>query len=78
MNVYEAISPTGLSRFKGLGEMDADELGISTILPEERTLIRYTVDNVKEEVATIRELEANKRRLLEMAGEINRKDLIGL
>ena len=78
MNVYEAISPTGLSRFKGLGEMDADELGVSTILPEERTLIRYTVDNVKEEVATIRELEANKRRLLEMASEINRKDLIGL
>ncbi len=78
MDAYEGISPSNLSRFKGLGEMDADELGVSTILPGERTLIRYTVDNVKEEVATIRELEANKRRLLEMASEINRKDLIGL
>lgn len=78
MDAYESISPTNVSRLKGLGEMDADELGISTILPEERTLIRYTVENVKEEVATIRELESNKRRLLEMATEINRKDLIGL
>ena len=78
MNAYESISPTGLQRFKGLGEMDADELGVSTILPGERTLIRYTVDNVKEEVATIRELESNKRKLLEMAENINRKDLIGL
>lgn len=78
MDTYESISPSNLSRFKGLGEMDADELGVSTILPAERTLIRYTVENVKEEVATIRELEANKRRLLEMASEINRKDLIGL
>ena len=78
MDAYESISPTNVSRLKGLGEMDYDELGISTILPEERTLIRYTVENVKEEVATIRELESNKRRLLEMATEINRKDLIGL
>ena len=78
MTAYESISPTGVSRFKGLGEMDADELGESTILPESRTLIRYTVDNVKEEVATIRELESNKKKLLEFTGSINRKDLIGL
>ena len=78
MYAYESIAPSGISRFKGLGEMDADELGESTILPEGRTLIRYTVENVKEEVATIRELESNKKKLLEFTGDINRKDLIGL
>lgn len=78
MDAYESISPTNIQRFKGLGEMDPDELGASTILPEERTLIRYTVDSVKEEVATIRELESNKKKLLDFVGTINRKDLIGL
>ena len=78
MNAYESISPSNVSRFKGLGEMDADELGDSTILPENRTLIRYTVESVKEEIKTIRELESNKKKLLDLAGDINRKDLIGL
>ena len=78
MNAYESISPSNLSRFKGLGEMDVDELGVSTILPGERTLIRYTVENVKEEVATIRELESDKSKLLQLTGKINRKDLVGL
>lgn len=59
-------------------EMDPDELGISTILPGERTLIRYTVESVKEEVVTIRSFESNKKKLLELTGTVNRKDLIGL
>ena len=78
MDAYEKISPTNVSRLKGLGEMDPDELGISTILPGERTLIRYTVDNVKESIATIRELNSDKKRLLALTGTVNRKDLIGL
>ena len=78
MNAYEKISPSGISRFKGLGEMRFEDLGTSTILPEERTLIRYTVESVKEEVATIRSFESNKKKLLDLTGTINRKDLIGL
>ena len=58
--------------------MNYDDLGVSTILPGERTLIRYTVESVKEEVATIRSFESNKKKLLDLTGTINRKDLIGL
>lgn len=58
--------------------MNAEDLGESTILPESRTLIRYTVDSIKEEVATIRELEADKKKILAMIDKVNRQDLIGI
>lgn len=75
MNIYNSIAPTGISRYKGLGEMNSEDLAASTILPENRTLIRYTVDSVKEEIATIRELESNKKKILAMIENVNREDL---
>ena len=66
MRAFESLAPKNLSRFKGLGEMNAEDLGYSTILPENRTLIRYTVESLKEEVNTIRELEADKKKILAM------------
>jgi DNA gyrase/topoisomerase IV subunit B len=59
-------------------EMNAEDLGESTIIPANRTLIRYTVDSIKEEVATIRELEADKKKILAMIDKVNRQDLIGI
>ena len=78
MTTFESLTPKNLSRFKGLGEMNAEYLGYSTVLPENRTLIRYTVDSIKEELNTIRELEADKKKLLMYTGNITRNDLIGL
>ena len=78
MQAFESLTPKNLQRFKGLGEMNEDDLGYSAILPENRTLIRYTVDSLKEEVNTIRELEADKKKILAMVDKVNRQDLIGI
>lgn len=78
MKAFESLSPKNLQRFKGLGEMNEDDLGYSTILPENRTLIRYTVESLKEEVNTIRELEADKKKILSMIDKVSRQDLLGL
>jgi DNA gyrase subunit B len=34
-----------LTRFKGLGEMNSDELGITTMDPKTRTLLQVTMDD---------------------------------
>lgn len=78
MKAFESLAPKNLHRFKGLGEMNEDDLGYSTILPENRTLIRYTVESLKEEVNTIRDLEADKKKILAMVDKVNRQDLIGI
>jgi len=68
MKVYETNEPSSITRYKGLGEMDPDELAISTILPGEmgqRVLIQYTMENAIEEINQIRYLESNKNKLLE-------------
>lgn len=71
MSIYELMAlfnksaPSSLQRYKGLGEMDGKRLFNSTLDPENRTLIQYTIDNVKDEIETIRYYESNKSALLE-------------
>lgn len=38
----------GVTRFKGLGEMNADELGYTTLSPEHRTLSKVTIESAAE------------------------------
>jgi DNA gyrase subunit B len=54
-----------VQRYKGLGEMNADQLGDSTLLPDNRTLVRYTIASAKEEIERIRYLESNKYELIQ-------------
>jgi DNA gyrase/topoisomerase IV subunit B len=64
MDAFDKATPTNVTRYKGLGEMDPDQLRDSTLSPENRTLIRYTVQDIEKEEQQIRELENNKQLLL--------------
>lgn len=63
MHLFDRLSPPSLIRYKGLGEMDGQKLFESTMNPENRTLIRYTIDNVKESIEKIRYFDTNMEML---------------
>ena len=65
MKIFESNKPTNITRYKGLGEMDPNELAESTISPtSHRTLIRYTMEEAKEQIERIRYINSNKDSLL--------------
>ena len=74
MTAFESV--TSVQRYKGLGEMDANELAESTLLPEQRTLIQYTLESAKDEIEQIRYYESNKDRFLELITNVTRNDLV--
>ena len=77
--VYTAMNSIGsVSRFKGLGEMNPDQLRISTMSPETRTVIQYTVDDINETIKIIRQYDSNKKLILQKIGSVSRDDLIGI
>ena len=81
--LYELVSmamnsQNSVSRFKGLGEMNSNQLRESTMDPSTRTLIQYTVDDINETMKIIRQYDSNKKMILQKVGSVNREDLIGL
>ena len=83
IGLYDLVSmamttSTSMSRFKGLGEMDANQLSESTMNPNTRTLIQYTVNDIDESVRIIRQYDSNKKLILHKIGIVDRADLIGL
>lgn len=73
----EDASNMGIERYKGLGEMSYTDLGNSTMLPENRKLMRYTTDNLVEDIKVIRTYESNKKLILDKIDAVKRIDLIG-
>jgi DNA gyrase subunit B len=70
----KSVAP--VSRFKGLGEMDADELWDTTMNPATRTVRRITLDDVERAEQTLELLmgervEPRKNWLIEAAGRID-------
>lgn len=63
INTFDSIMPD-VNRYKGLGEMNDKELAESTLKPENRTLIRYTLESAKEEINNIRYIDSNFSSLL--------------
>ena len=76
MHSFDLSSPKSIQRFKGLGEMDGKRLFDSTVDPEKRTLVRYTVEDAQKELETMRFLNDNKIKLLEDV-QVSRFDIMG-
>ena len=77
MNIYNSAMPSNLSRYKGLGEMDKDQLAESTLYPgSNRTLVRYTLKDAKEELELIRDYESNPKKILSLVENVTRDDLL--
>ncbi|HET6531293.1 MAG TPA: DNA topoisomerase IV subunit B [Actinoplanes sp.] len=67
-------------RFKGLGEMDADELWETTMNPATRTVRRITLDDAERAEATLdllmgERVEPRKNWLIEAAGRIDQETI---
>lgn len=78
-NLLQAFNTNmgNITRFKGLGEMNEEQLAISTIHPDyDRTLIQYTVKDIKEEIATMERIQSNKSQLIENL-QVSRQEIIG-
>lgn len=77
MSIYKKSEPKGLIRYKGLGEMNIDQLAESTIHPDgNRTLIRYTFEDAKKEIERIQWINSNKDQLLSKIN-VSRYELLG-
>lgn len=77
MKAFDKSTPSNIQRYKGLGEMNADRIAVSTLRPDsDRTLIRYTLEDAKEELSAIREFESDRSKLLDFVGTVKRVDLL--
>lgn len=75
MNLFDRETPPNIERYKGLGEMDGTKLFQSTMNPENRTLIQYTMDNAVDELNQIRYYENNLYELVSDV-KVNRFDIM--
>ena len=65
MSRFDAMIPSGLTRYKGLGEQSPDQLGVSALRPDgDRTLIRYTIESARDEIEAIRRIDNSMASLL--------------
>ena len=75
MSLFDEELPNNLTRYKGLGEQDDDQLAVSTLHPDgDRTLIRYTIEDAKREIEAIRYYDSNKYDLVKGA-QVTRFDI---
>jgi DNA gyrase subunit B len=76
MSEFNKSRPARLTRYKGLGEMNPDQLRDSTLSRDNRTLIRYTVKDIEAEIQDIRSIESDKSVLLKGLKLIDKSDIM--
>lgn len=76
MKAFDKSYPSNIQRYKGLGEMNTDQLRESVMNRNNRTLIQYTFENISQEIDTIRKIESDKSKLLNFIGNIKKSDLM--
>ncbi len=76
MHLFDLSAPKSIQRFKGLGEMDGQRLFDSTIDPDKRILIRYTIEDAQKDLEAMRNINDNKNKLLENV-TVSRFDIMG-
>ena len=76
ITTFQKLKPANIKRFKGLGEVNKEQLRESTVHPDyNRTLIRYTVDDIKKEINEIRKIESDFSILLNDVRGVRKEDL---
>lgn len=75
MYLFDTESPSNIERYKGLGEMDAHQLFDSTMDPENRMLIRYTLEDVQKTIDEIRYCNNNFYELIKSV-KVTRFDML--
>ena len=76
MDIFNSFEPKNLTRYKGLGEMNPKDLGVSTIIPGQgRTLKRYTISDVKKELQYFTELQSDKSAFIKGI-KIRKEDIV--
>lgn len=67
MSLFESIAPSSIQRYKGLGEMNGEQLFKSTLDPSDkggRVLIKYTIEDVEYEIDKLRNIANDYLQLL--------------
>ena len=54
------LTPKIITRFKGLGEADADQLWETTLNPENRSLVQLTFDDIERDIEIFNKLKSDK------------------
>lgn len=74
ITTFNGYKPKNIQRYKGLGEMTAEQLKFSTLHPDyDRVLLRYTIDDIKAELKEIKQIESDFSILLR---DIRKPDMI--
>lgn len=64
LKLFRESEPKNIERAKGLGSLDAREIGVSTLTPANRKLLRYTTIDIDKEIEEMRKVNDDKFALI--------------
>lgn len=69
-NITHSLTPKILTRFKGLGECNADQLWETTLNPANRILVQLTMDNIERDMEIFRKLKSDRPIYMKQRAEM--------